>query len=68
MVELSGTRTMSDTRQRLHELIDQLAPEQFDAVAARLQQGFDVLGLPQRQTAFTGGYGDGTGFAIRSRA
>lgn len=28
---------MSDTRQRLHELIDQLAPEQFDAVAGVLK-------------------------------
>ena len=33
--------------------------QQRDLVALRLQQGFDVFGLPQRQAAFARGDGDG---------
>ena len=33
--------------------------QQGDGVAARLQQGLDVFGLPQGQAAFAGGDGDG---------
>ena len=39
--------------------IDLAGCEEFDSslVAVLLEQGFDVLGLPQGKSAFSGGYG-----------